>query len=321
MKPLDILSCPRGKQIMDLFELKGVKKTDLNDLREDFLKRTNPDGELKVELNVPEVPKGKSIDKYFLELSPTEQRDFRKRIVAKVFDDITPLNQKAVIDKKVRNDVLTSTTIKFEPFCKVCSSMYYSVYIDWLTLQNRNPLECSKLALVCFGEEISHKSFERHLKNHAIDKKVLRRIMVLKDPQIQPRRIAEGMVQLLSEDIIQDDELSPAKAKVLQSYLKVLDDMDKTASKVPVIDSSTNLIQINNNSNVQQIPFAKDTKRVVEAQFTDEDNRRLLELEAKCKGRGTQKIIDVLPDHVPVVDPRRNSSGGNVINVGDDEKD
>ena len=274
------------------------------DLRKLFLDNTKRAGDLIYSLEIPEIPPEKSIFDFLESLPEDEQKEFKHKIMKQAISELAQKNQKAIVDEKLRNDIRIKTSKRLEPQCKICTSIFYSVYLEWLTVDRKSPKECSQLSFL-FNEDISPHSFRNHLKNHLFDSNFIRRAIVLSNPDINPKKVAQGYLQLLMEDSISDDELNPKKGKLIKDFLKLLDDMERTeikrAPKSPIIDASTSTLNLTQINYPGSIPESNDTRERLGKKLTDDENERLELLQAKWGDKGSSKIREKIPPEVPKV--------------------
>jgi hypothetical protein len=292
----------------------------MNDLRPKFEKPAPAQPRIKI--TIPEVPPGKDVKKFYDEQTPEVQKDLSKKIVEKAIVGLAEQNRNSIVDERVRQKVLVETTRHVEPYCRVCSSRFYGMYVQW-EVDGVSRAEMARLSFFFEKDSegsahpITQMTFSNHFRDHGLHKDLVRRLIVLNNPDINPKNVATGMLQLLSEDFVRDEEYNLRKAKAIKDLLKVIDEMNKTDKKPsPVVDNSTtNFVQINQGGNV---PLALDTMKTA-AGLTEGESKRLEELEARWNDKGTNKIKAMIPKEVPVVSPSKASGGKNIINVKEDD--
>jgi hypothetical protein len=284
-----------------------TKQLTLKGLRDEFLSKTNPSGSFQNSIVIPNV---QNVEKYMETLDPSEKKEFRRSVVEKVFEDLTERTKSSITNARLRTEIISETAMKSNTNCRICRSIFYSVYLEWLTIDNKTYAECSRLSNVCFGEVIDPQSFSNHKRNHLFKTKAVRRAIIFKNPDINPKKVAEGMIQLLVEEIIQDEEVDQRKAKIVNDYIKVLDQMEKTKQKqAPLIDASQTNIQINQSG----VPIARDTRRLLDADWSEEKQKKLEDLQVKWHGKGTSKIKNEIPTDVPKIKKEKNFIDAEIV--------
>jgi len=304
---------------MTLDDLKPQKRVTEEELKKRYIRKNDKFNRVTVHIDVPEVPKGKRVDKFLNDL-PTEQREvIKKKIVTKALEDLSPINRQAIESPKLRQQIVNETTQKFEPQCRVCNSRFYSVYLDWMVVDKKSDAECSQLAEIVCGEKIELNSFWKHKKHHLLkDRDTIRRTIMIGDMK-DPKSILLGTLQLISEGIAKaelTDGLPMPLLKMQKEYLKLCVELEKINKSVPAIDNSkTQIIQINQGGN---IPVAEDTKRLLQSGMTDAEKDRLEVLQQKWENKGTNRIKAIIPIEVPVVDPSKKVAKGNIIKIDEE---
>jgi hypothetical protein len=271
-----------------------IQTITLSDLRDTFLQKTDEQGNYSNSILSPE--KQRMLD---------GKRDPKKmeQIKLEIIEDLTPSNKQGIMNETVRSDLISKSSKTWIKNCKICSSPFYTMYMQWLTLDNKSYVECSRLANDVFGDEISEGSFSNHKLNHLLDPKIVRRAMIARDPDVQPKKVNLAMIQILQQEMIENPEINVKTGKLLLEHLKLADGMNPRA---PMVDArSVSITQVNNNG----IPVSKDTQEAIQRELSDGERAQLKLLQEKWKGRGTgairSKIQDppkVIPDKANVID-------------------
>lgn len=262
------------------------------------------------DLDIPDIG---NVEEYIKTLEPPERREFKHKVIEKALSTIHPENRKAIEDPNLRMQIQETTQIRVEDHCKVCTSMYVTMYNEWL-ISDRTYAECSRIAAVGFEENISPERFSKHSKYHMSNKEFIRKAMVLRGPTADPEVLARGLTQLLAEDIIKDEDMNLKKMNTASKMLKVINDFEKTRSRQrPLIDASTtNITQINQGT----IPFSVDTKELLDEGLTEEGLERLEFLQSKYNSLGSGNIRSKIPEKPPVMKKEKSD----VIDVMFDEE-
>jgi hypothetical protein len=256
----------------------------------------------KDDLDIPGVG---NIEEFVKTLEPPDRREFKHQVVEKALKDLHPQNREAIQDLKLRTQIQETTQIRVEDHCKVCTSMYVTMYNEWLVI-DRSYAECSRIAAVAFEENVLPKHFSNHFKYHMSNKEFIRKAMVLRGPTADPEVLARGLAQLLAEDIIRDEDMNLKKLNTETKILKAINDFEKTRSRGrPVIDASTtNITQINQGN----IPYSIDTKELLDEGLTPEGMERLKVLQSKYNSLGSGNVRSKIPDKPPVMKKEKNEA-------------
>jgi hypothetical protein len=225
-------------------------------------------------------------------------------VVEKVMSEVYPESAKAVFDDKIKTKLITKTQSEVQSRCKVCTSLYATIYNNWLTVDGKSYKECQRVALVAFEEEISYNSFSNHAKHHLHDKNIVRKIMLyMSGDNIDPMKVGQGLLQITVDEIIQGEDFSIKKVKIAKDLIKVCGDIERNRAKQPIVDNSQiNITQVNNSrSIINTIPNATDTKIMLNAPRTEEKKQRLKELQSKWGNKGSGRIKNLVPKEPPVV--------------------
>lgn len=272
--------------------------------------------ELKItnDLDIPNVGK---IDEYLKTLSVKDRKEFKEKVFQKAIIDLFPENQKAIFNSRLRAKILNTSQLEVAGRCLVCTSIFATVYNEWLTVDNKTLAECSRVATNIFDDKISISTFRRHLKYHIYDKELVRRAMVVRDGNIDPEKTGRGLLQLLTESIIRDDYMDLKKIKSAKELIKVLNDYEKLRMKKPAIDASiTNITQINTTG---KIPVAIGTQNLLLTPLTEDKQQRLKTLKSKWGGHGASRIRNQIPESPPVVKKQKSKVINALIKDDDDE--
>jgi len=271
------------------------KETTLNQLRDEFLQKTDDQGNYSNSILSPQKQMIISAKKNPAQLEKVKQE---------IIEDLTPSNLQGILDETKRADLINKSSKAWNRNCKVCSSPFYTMYMQWLGLDNKSYAECSRLASEIFGDEISEASFSNHKTNHLLDPKIIRRAMIARDPDVQPKKVNLAMIQILQQEMIENPEINVKTGKLLLEHLKLADGMNPRA---PMVDArSVSITQVNNNG----IPVSKDTEDAVRRELTDGERAELKLLQKTWEKKGTAAIRAQIQDP-PKVMPER----GNVIDV------
>lgn len=267
------------------------KQLSMKDLREKVTNDIDEDGGFRNSITIPGAP---DLEEYMEDLETEEDRSrFKKLVQRKVLNDVFPTNKKAVLDKPLRNKIIAKNSIRVEPQCKICTSKFYTVYMEWITIDNKSMTECSALAKIVFGENISPRTFTNHSKNHMMNKNLIRKAMVRQDPDVDPIREGTALLQLTMDEIVIDERINVKKAKFAKDLIKVLEDAKaKRAKTATNVGGDLNVTQINIDQGLPKSTSSKDTSRKI---LTDEEREQLEELSEIFKGRGTNAIRNRIP--------------------------
>ena len=253
-----------------------------------------------------EIPGVEKIDEFLQTLDPPDRKEFMQKVKEKAIGDLLPDNRKAIIDTRLRTEIIEATQLVVDNLCIICTSMYAPMYNEWLTKDRRSPEECSRLARSIFIEDIPEKKFKKHAKYHIHDLDLVRKSMILVGPTVNPKNVATGLLQLLAEDIIKDEDLNLKKIKTAKELVKAITDIEKIQVRAgPVVDArSINITNINEPGN---IPIANDTRETLTKQLTPEKMARLRELQETWGNRGSSKIRLEIPEEPPVVKKKEST--------------
>jgi hypothetical protein len=263
-----------------------------------------------------DIPGVRNLEKYMNDMSDEEVKDFRKMVADRAISDLFPETAKSITDKKTRVDLQAKTQSKISPKCPVCVSIFGIVYNEWLT-ENKTFEECRRSANIAFNEKISSSSFSNHKNNHMFKINLVRRLMILQNPTADHEKVAKGLLQIVSEEIAMEPEgVNLKKVRSARDLIKVIDDIEKTRSKAPIVDArQVTLNQLNISGN---IPVSRDTKELLDASWTDEDEEKLGLLTAKWKDKGSALMNSHIPGEVPEVEREKNEVIGEIIEIEED---
>lgn len=268
-----------------------TQTTTLSDLRDTFLQKTDEQGNYSNSILSPERERI---------LSAKKDPEKLAKIKQEIIEDLTPSNKQGILSETVRSDLISKSSKTWIRNCKICSSPFYTMYMQWLTLDNKSYAECSRLANDVFGDEIADSTFSNHKQNHLLDPKIIRRAMIARDPDVQPKKVNLAMIQILQMEMIENPEINVKTGKLLLEHLKLADGMNPRG---PMVDArSVSITQVNNNG----IPLSKDTQDAIQRELSDGERAQLKLLQEKWKGKGTGAIRGKIQDPPKVLADRAN---------------
>lgn len=212
--------------------------------------------------------------------------------------DLSPATKEALYDNKKRLALQRETCDIVHVLCKVCVSPWFPIYTEWLAMDGYSAPKCSALARECFSEEISDQSFARHKKNHMKDTFLVRRIMVMKDPNIQPEKIISATIKVLQQQIMENERLDPKLLSELRNFLDLHGKYTGVTKELPQTVITNQSLTINSGG---AIPNAQDTKDLLSRTLSQEERDRLEYLTKMLQGRGSSAARAMIPENVPEV--------------------
>jgi len=273
-----------------------IPKLSMKDMREAVVNDIDKNGDFQNSITIPGID---NISKYMEDLeTPEEKALFRKMIQRKALNDLFPTNRKAVIDEPTRNKIIAKNSLRVEPQCKICTSIFYTVYMEWATVDIKPATECSALAEICFNENISLNTFLNHNKNHLMNKQLIRKAMVRQDPDVDPVREGTALLQLLMDEIVIDDVINIKKAKMVKDLIKVVEDAKSKREKTGgSVEGDVNITQINID---QGLPRSSDSNEMARRELSPDEAEQLKRLSSMFKDKGTGAIRKRIPKPVEV---------------------
>lgn len=212
--------------------------------------------------------------------------------------DLTKETRTAIHDESKRNLLREKMNKRTDMRCHVCSSPFFSVYTEWLSVHKYSGAKCSKLALKFFRESVSAKSFTNHKKNHMEQPFLIRRLMIAADPDVNPRKVIDATIQILHQQLVETERPDPDLLKRLKDFLEIRGDYTGETRKTP-----EKAVQINtwNIGTGGQMPMSSDAQESLDSPLTDEEKKQLTGLGILLEDTGSSKIRKQIPEKIPQV--------------------
>ena len=98
-------------------------KLSLKEIREKVINDKDKEGKFKNAVSIDGIV---DIEEHLEELDTEEEREhFRKLVQRRVMNDLFPSNKKAIVDDALRNKIIAKNSLRVEPQCRICNSIFY----------------------------------------------------------------------------------------------------------------------------------------------------------------------------------------------------